>query len=307
MVAFPTIPMESHQMREHYSRTTAPLRLLATIAVAALTFTSGQSALAAQQKPTRAIALAIENVTLEVEADGTLTRITSGATEPVMARGSEAETETIRRARERVMGQLSRFLANEQGASQAVQQSLARLTPPLGPEAAGRLQAGLGIVARNYRARTLSPPNMSGTKSADGTTVSLSATVTGPFIEAPAANVAPGTVPGSVQGGTPGAVLGGVVGGLSGAPPPPPPSGPTKVGDNVAQPAVIKHVPPVYPPIAQSARVSGAVGLEGMIGAHGKVKNARIIKSIPLLDQAAIDAVKQWEYTPTVLGGVPVP
>jgi protein TonB len=63
----------------------------------------------------------------------------------------------------------------------------------------------------------------------------------------------------------------------------------------------------VYPAIAQTARVSGEVALEVTIGADGKVRDARVIKSIPLLDQAAIEAVKQWEFTQTLLNGVPVP
>ena len=68
-----------------------------------------------------------------------------------------------------------------------------------------------------------------------------------------------------------------------------------------------KDVAPVYPPIAQSARVQGVVILETLIGANGRVEDARILRSIPLLDQAALDAVRQWEFTPTLLNGNPVP
>ena len=68
-----------------------------------------------------------------------------------------------------------------------------------------------------------------------------------------------------------------------------------------------KHVKPVYPPIAQSARVQGVVIIEATIGPNGKVQDARVLRSIPLLDQAALDAVRQWEFTPTLLNGVPVP
>ena len=56
-----------------------------------------------------------------------------------------------------------------------------------------------------------------------------------------------------------------------------------------------------------TARVAGVVIIEATIGPNGKVQNARALRSIPLLDQAALDAVKQWEYTPTLLNGVPVP
>jgi protein TonB len=63
----------------------------------------------------------------------------------------------------------------------------------------------------------------------------------------------------------------------------------------------------VYPPEAQAAGVSGVVILEVLIGGDGRVSNAKVLRSVPLLDQAAIDSVLQWEYTPTLLNGVPVP
>jgi len=63
----------------------------------------------------------------------------------------------------------------------------------------------------------------------------------------------------------------------------------------------------VYPPIAQSARVQGVVILEATIGPDGRVQNAKILRSVPLLDAAALEAVQQWEYTPTLLNGEPVP
>ena len=95
------------------------------------------------------------------------------------------------------------------------------------------------------------------------------------------------------------------------APPPPPvvakPPEPVRVGSGIRQPQRVRHVQPVYPPIAQSARISGIVIIEATIGEDGQVINARILRSVPLLDQAAIDAVRQWQYTPTLLNGVPVP
>jgi protein TonB len=72
-------------------------------------------------------------------------------------------------------------------------------------------------------------------------------------------------------------------------------------------PTKLKDVPPVYPPIAQSARVQGVVIIEATIGGNGKVTNARVLRSIPLLDEAAIEAVRQWEFAPTLLNGVPIP
>jgi protein TonB len=79
------------------------------------------------------------------------------------------------------------------------------------------------------------------------------------------------------------------------------------VGGQIKQPTKVKHVNPQYPPIAQSARVQGVVIIEAVIGPNGKVQDARVLRSIPLLDQAALDAVKQWEFTPTLLNNVPVP
>ena len=115
-------------------------------------------------------------------------------------------------------------------------------------------------------------------------------------------------VVGGVEGGIPGGVVGGVVGGLPEAPPPPPPpAAPVRVGGNIKPPQKTRDVRPVYPPIAQSARVQGVVIIEATIGPDGKVTDAKVLRSVPLLDQAALDAVRQWEFTPTLLNGVPVP
>ena len=79
------------------------------------------------------------------------------------------------------------------------------------------------------------------------------------------------------------------------------------VGGKVKAPTKIKDVKPVYPAIAQSAHVAGAVAIEATIGPDGKVIDAKVVRSIPLLNQAALDAVRRWEYTPTLLNGVSVP
>ena len=78
-----------------------------------------------------------------------------------------------------------------------------------------------------------------------------------------------------------------------------------RVGGIIQAPRKIKDVRPVYPPIAQQAHVQGRVILEATIGANGKVINVQVLQSRPLLDQAAIDAVRQWEFTPTLLNGEP--
>jgi protein TonB len=82
---------------------------------------------------------------------------------------------------------------------------------------------------------------------------------------------------------------------------------PIRVGGAIRQPQRIRDVAPVYPSIAQAARVQGIVIIEATIGADGQVVNTRVLRSVPLLDDAALDAVRQWHYTPTLLNGVPVP
>jgi protein TonB len=79
----------------------------------------------------------------------------------------------------------------------------------------------------------------------------------------------------------------------------------TRVGGQIRPPIKIKDVTPVYPAIAQSARVQGDVVIEATIDEEGKVADARVVKSVPLLDQAALDAVRQWQYQPSLLNGVP--
>jgi protein TonB len=82
---------------------------------------------------------------------------------------------------------------------------------------------------------------------------------------------------------------------------------PMRIGGNVKPPTKVKDVTPVYPAIAKSANVSGEVTIEATIGLDGKVTGAKVVQSAPMFDQAALDAVKQWEYMPTLLNGVPVP
>jgi periplasmic protein TonB len=92
--------------------------------------------------------------------------------------------------------------------------------------------------------------------------------------------------------------------------PPPPPqakSGPYRVGEGIREPRKIVHVAPVYPEIARNARVEGVVILEAIISVRGTVENVRVLRSHALLERAAVDAVRQWRYTPTLLNGVPVP
>jgi protein TonB len=82
---------------------------------------------------------------------------------------------------------------------------------------------------------------------------------------------------------------------------------PPRVSGPIHAPTKTKDVRPVYPPEARRARVEGVVIIEATISATGTVQDARVIRSIPLLDAAALDAVKQWEFTSTLVNGVPTP
>jgi TonB family protein len=99
-------------------------------------------------------------------------------------------------------------------------------------------------------------------------------------------------------------------------PPPPPPPGaavsksgmaPVRVGGNIRVPTKVKDVRPLYPPAAQSAGIQGVVIIEATIDVDGRVGDAKVLRSIAELDQAALEAVRQWEFTPTELNGVLVP
>jgi protein TonB len=92
-------------------------------------------------------------------------------------------------------------------------------------------------------------------------------------------------------------------------PPSPPqaPAAPIRLHSGIRAPVKLMHVAPVYPGIALQARVEGVVILEATIDVDGHVTSAKVLRSIPLLDQAAVDAVRQWQFTPTLLNGVAVP
>jgi protein TonB len=114
-----------------------------------------------------------------------------------------------------------------------------------------------------------------------------------------------GGVAGGVEGGVPGGVVGGVVGGLP-AEAPAPPAPVVRVGGLIREPRKVRDVAPVYPSIAREARIQGIVILEATITPQGRVQDVKVLRGVPALDEAAVEAVRQWTYTPTLLGGVPV-
>lgn len=114
------------------------------------------------------------------------------------------------------------------------------------------------------------------------------------------ADLGVGVIPGGVEGG---------VDALVPPPPPPPVEQPPRVirsGDGVRPPQKVHDVAPVYPAIAIAAHMQGVVIVQATIGTDGQVVDATVLRSIPLLDQAALEAVRQWRYTATRLNGVPV-
>jgi protein TonB len=117
----------------------------------------------------------------------------------------------------------------------------------------------------------------------------------------------PGGVPGGVEGGVPGGVVGGIVTGLPEAPAPPAPVRAVRVGGDVREPRKIVNVPPVYPEVALRARLEGGVIVEATLDERGRVRDATVLRGLPVLDEAALEAVRQWVYTPTLLDGVPTP
>lgn len=100
------------------------------------------------------------------------------------------------------------------------------------------------------------------------------------------------------KGGSVGGVLGGRVGNVTED---------VKTPGDIKPPGLIKKVDPVYPEAARKAGIEGIVILEVQTDQDGRVQNTKVLRSIPELDQAAIDAIKQWVYEPVKINGKPRP
>jgi protein TonB len=129
----------------------------------------------------------------------------------------------------------------------------------------------------------------------------------------PVAGVGDAGVPGGLEGGIPGGVPGGVVGGLpTDLPPPPPPPpaperrDPVRVGGQIKEPTLLRRVEPVYPMLAVHANIRGTVIVEAIVDAEGRVTDVKLLRPVhQLLDHAAVEAVRQWQYAPLILNGTP--
>ena len=120
-----------------------------------------------------------------------------------------------------------------------------------------------------------------------------------------------GGVPDGMVGGVPGAVFSEMLNSAPSVPvlpksPVPLPVKRIRVAARVAEANLIHDVTPQYPPEAGRARLEGAVVLMAVIGQDGTVKDVRVESGLPILAQAAIDAVKQWRYKPYLIDGEPV-
>lgn len=114
-----------------------------------------------------------------------------------------------------------------------------------------------------------------------------------------------GGVPGGVAGGSMAGVIGGVIGGMAPAPPKPVQQR-IRQGGAVQAALLVNKVQPIYPPLARQTRISGTVRLHAIISKTGQVEQLEVISGHPLLVRAAMDAVQQWRYKPTLLNGEPV-
>ena len=135
------------------------------------------------------------------------------------------------------------------------------------------------------------------------------------ILDEPSAPALSASGPG-VPGGIGTAASGELFGMLSKAAPPPPvkaethpeaaPAKPIRVGTGVQEAKLVRRVVPSYPPLARQARISGTVLLMGVIARDGTIEDLRVVSGHPLLVKAALDAVRQWVYRPTLLNGQPV-
>jgi periplasmic protein TonB len=154
------------------------------------------------------------------------------------------------------------------------------------------------------------PPEPSATRRAPSPPADLTAHAA-PVVAPSSVGPEPDTVPGVVA--LPGTVDGPGVAGLGAievhpAPPPapPPPAAPVRLHSGIDAPVKTHDVLPQYPAVARAAGVKGLVIIEATIDEQGDVVRTRVLRSVPLLDAAALEAVRQWKYTPARLNGAPV-
>jgi TonB family protein len=122
-----------------------------------------------------------------------------------------------------------------------------------------------------------------------------------PVIEQPERAEPSETISSDVGDGQAGGVSDGLPGGVPGGS-----EGPVRVGGNIRQPQILKLVKPTYPPEAIRAHIDGVVILEATVTEQGDVTEVKVISGPPILIPAAVKAVQQWKYEPTLIGGRPI-
>ena len=117
-----------------------------------------------------------------------------------------------------------------------------------------------------------------------------------------------------MPGGVPGGQIGGITGGMPGlaapvaaAPVAEGPKHPVRVGGDVKQPRLIYGPPAIYPVLAAQGHIHGLVVIDAVIDEHGNVVQEKVVSGHPLLVQAAMKAVSERKYEPTILDGQPTP
>jgi len=132
--------------------------------------------------------------------------------------------------------------------------------------------------------------------------------------DAPPPDVAFSGAVGGVPGGVPGGQIGGIIGGMPSvaapvvaAPVAEGPKRPVRIGGNVKPPRLITGPPAIYPILARQSHVQGMVVIDAIIDEHGNVIQEKVVSGHPLLVEAALKAVRERKYEPTVLDGEPTP
>jgi protein TonB len=172
--------------------------------------------------------------------------------------------------------------------------------PPPPPPAAAHVAK---VVPRQFKLNVLTAPIV----------VPKEPVIASAVADSPDLSTSMAGVPGGVPGGVPNGMVSGIVGSVGVAAPPPPPAPapvapPTRiqVGGQVQAAKLIHQVVPEYPQLAHAARVAGVVRLKAIIAKDGTIKDLSVISGHPLLIPAAVNAVKQWIYRPTILNGQPI-
>jgi len=177
--------------------------------------------------------------------------------------------------------------------------------PPPPPPPLPAMARAAKVVPRQFKLNVLTAP----------VTIPKQTVIAQTGEDAPDTLVSPAGVVGGVPGGVPNGMIGGVIGSVAIAaptPPPPPPPAPVatptriQVGGQVQAAKLIRQVLPEYPRLAHDARLGGIVRLKAVIAKDGTVQDLQVINGHPLLIPAAMNAVKQWIYKPTILNGVPI-